>query len=161
MEEKTIKIILIVVILAAVIAAIIIPRSGLRKYLRMNETLFVTTNVLGTICGLAGLVLSIIMPATVIRLHLWELIILPFALIYMYWLMIADAQKKEQVLDEKQEFNMSGGAVVSWCVSIVFMGLVFSQYQNGNLSGGVWFLLFFFQTLTVFSAATLYFYKYK
>ncbi len=161
MEEKIIKIILSVVIIAAIILALIIPRTGLKKYLRMNEPLFVATNVLGAICGLAGLILSLTIPETVIRLHLWELIILPFAIIYIYWAMIADAQKDDALVDEKQAFNMSRGIVVSWCVSIIFMAVVFTQYQNGNLSGGSWFLLFFFQTLMVFSAATLYFYKYE
>ena len=161
MEEKIIKLILAVILITAVISAIIIPRTGLKKYLKMNDTLFIATNVLGTLCGITGLVLSFIMPGTLIRLHIWELIILPFALIYMYWLMVAHVRKTDKIIDEKQAFDMSKGAVVAWCVSIIFMALVFGLYQNGTLSGGVWFLLFFFQSLGVFSAATLYFYHYE
>ncbi|HID38457.1 MAG TPA: hypothetical protein EYP36_02960 [Calditrichaeota bacterium] len=161
MEEKIIKIVLLVILFAAVLLAFIMPRTGLKRYLKMNDTLFVTTNVLGILCGITGLVFSFLMPATLIRLHIWELIIMPFALIYLYWLMVADAQKTEKIIDEKQAFDMSKGAVVAWCVSIIFMGIVFSLYQNGNLSGGVWFLLFLFQSLGVFSAATFYFFKYE
>lgn len=117
------------------------------------------TGIIGILCGLAGLTVSIMQPVFITELHLWELIAVPFALVYFYWLMIEKINKGRDQWDEKQILNMTSAAAFAWSVSIPIMGLVFILYQSAVINGSIWFPIFFFQALLFFSAATIYYYK--
>lgn len=157
--EKIIKLILVTVLVLAGFLYWYLPKTHLSKRFKMNESLFMLTGIIGVICGLAGLTVAIMQPVLITELHLWELIAMPFALIYFYWLMIEKINKGEEQWDEKQIFNMTSAAAIAWVISIPAMAVIFMFYQSAAIKGLVWFPIFFFQALLFFSAGTLYYYK--
>jgi len=157
--EPIIKLILVAVLVTAGFLYCFLPKTRLAKHFKMNENLFILTGVIGILCGLAGLAVSIIQPVFITELHLWELIAVPFALVYLYWQMIENINKGRDQWDEKQIFNMTSARAFAWGVSIPIMVLVFILYQSAVINGLIWFPIFFFQALLFYSAATLYYYK--
>ena len=157
--ETIVKVTLLVVLLIAGLAYWFVPRLAIARKFRMNETTFIISTVIGMICGAVGLVLTIVWPDGLLDLHLWELIMLPFVLMNIYWAIIMRVQKTVIIVDEKQAYNMTSAAGVTWAWSIPIMVLVFVLYQQSVLSGVLWFPSYLFASLLVFSAATLYLFK--
>ena len=157
--EIIIKLILVIVLVIAGFLYWFLPKTRLAIHFKMNESLFMLTGVVGIFCGLAGLTVSIMQPVFIIELHLWELIAVPFALVYFYWQMIEKINKGRNQWDEKQILNMTSAAAFAWSVSIPIMVFVFILYQSAVINGLIWFPIFFFQALLFYSAATLYYYK--
>ena len=157
--ETIVKITLLVVLLLAGLAYWFVPRLAIARKFRMNETTFIISTVIGMICGAVGLVLTIVWPDGLLDLHVWELIMLPFVLMNIYWAIIMRVQKTVIIVDEKQAYNMTSAAGVTWAWSLPIMVLVFVLYQQSVLSGVLWFPSYLFASLLVFSAATLYLFK--
>jgi hypothetical protein len=64
-----------------------------------------------------------------------------------------------QVLDEKQDADMTRAAATTWGVTIPAMCLAFVLPDAGLFDGGLWFPCYLFVTLLVFSATTLYYFR--
>ncbi len=157
--EKLIKLVLVLIFVIAILVYWLLPKTAFAKSLKMHETLFTLTNLIGILCGLTGLAMTMVQPEKIIEYHLWELIAVPFALVYLYWLLLGKINSGKESIDEKQVFNMTSAAAFAWILSIPVMVFVFMLFQSAVLDGLVWFPIFFFQGLLIFSAATLYFYK--
>ncbi len=157
--ENTVKLILVVVLLVAGLCYWLLPKTRFARHLKMNEGVFVVSNVIGMICGALGLAVTILWPRYIIELHLWEFIIMPLVLVYAYWGVVMRTGKTLAIFDEKQNVNLTGAAAISWVASIPAMAILFVLYYQGILDGNLWFPYYMFMTLLVFSAGALYYFK--
>lgn len=123
--EKIIKLALVLMLAGAILLYWLLPRTRLARRITMNETLFSVTSIVGIICGAAGLVVTVLWPQFIVQLHLWELILMPFVLLNIYWAVIMKTRRSAQILDEKQLFDMTHAAAVTWGVSITAMAILF------------------------------------
>ena len=157
--EKVIKIILLLIIILAILSYWLIPKLKLRSGFRMNENVFMITQSIGVICGLAGLLITFIYPKNVIELHLWELLIMPYFIIQVYWLIVMKIRKSGEILDEKQEYDMGKAGGITFGISLPAMVIIFILYQNEIVQGLIWFPYYLFITLLAFSCATIFYFK--
>jgi len=157
--EKAIKVTLLIVVILGIAIYWLLPKTRLAKRLKMSETLFIITNIIGVSCGIIGLVVTFLFPQLIVEIHLWELIVAPFALIYIYWAMIMRIRKTAAIVDEKQDYNMTKAAAITMAFSIPAMVIMFMFYYNKIFTGPIWFPYYFFVTLLLFSGSTLYLFK--
>lgn len=157
--EKIIKFSLLVIVLLGGLLYWLLPKTKMAQKLKMNESLFIVTHVIGIICGIVGLAITFLFPSYIIQWHLWELVVIPFALIYLYWLIIQKTMKAITIVDEKQDFNMTKAAALTMAISIPAMVIMFLLYYNNILTGSIWFPYYFFVTLLFFSGTTLFLFK--
>lgn len=162
--ELIIKITVFFLVMLGVAAFLIIPKTKIAECIRMTEKVFTVTSLIGIICGIIGLGTTIMWPEKIIELHLFELILIPFLLMYGYWGIVLKIQRKEElssILDEKQIDNIKDAASTTLGV-VTGLFLIFffiSSSHSLQLQGTVWFLVYFFFSLFVFSASTLYYFK--
>lgn len=162
--ERVIKITVFFLIMLGVAAFLIIPNTKIAERIRMTEKVFTVTSIIGILCGITGLGTTIMWPEKIIKLHLFELILIPFLCMYGYWGIVLKIQHKEEfssILDEKQIENIKDAASTTLGV-VTGLFLIFffiSSSHSLQLQGTVWFLVYFFFSLLIFSAATLYYFK--
>jgi hypothetical protein len=84
---------------------------------------------------------------------------MPLVLLYAYWMVVMRRARSSNVLDEKQNADMTMAGAVTWTISIPAMALAFVLPDARLLAGGLWFPFYLFVTLVVFSAVTLYYFK--
>jgi len=157
--EKLIKLTLLLIIIVAGLSYWLIPKSKFRSKFQMNENVFIVTQSIGILCGIAGLFITFIYPQYIIELHLWELLIMPYFLIYMYWAIVMKIKKSLEIIDEKQGTDMGIAGGITFSISFIAMVIIFNLYQNGIVQGLVWFPYYIFITILVFSCSTLFSYK--
>jgi len=157
--EHIIKLVLVFIVALAIVLYWLLPKTRLAKHFKMNERLFIVTNIVGVICGIIGLAVTFLWPQFIVELHLWELIVAPFALIYIYWLMIVRIRKNSEIIDEKQDYNMTKAGAITMSFSIPAMVIMFMLYYNKIFNGPIWFPYYFFVTLLLFSGTTLFLFK--
>jgi uncharacterized protein YacL len=165
-HEKIIKVVVLFLILAAIVSYLIIPKTRMAEKIRMTERVYTATSVAGIICAVAGLVATGLWPEKIVELHLFELIFIAFALMYGYWgliMKIRQAKEITDILDEKQIENIRSAAATTWAiVTWVFLIFFFASTSNAlQVEGRVWFLVYFFSSLLVFSVATIYYFKWE
>ena len=154
----TIKIFLIAFLLAAFVAYWLLPKTSWARRLRMSESLFYGMNILGVVFGLVGVVASVSWPKTILAGHYFELILLPVLLIYLYS-GVAKKAAREDVYDEKQVHDMTKAAALAWEGSVAVILVVYALFKASILHGLVWFPVFVFATLVVYSASTLFYFR--
>jgi len=157
--EKLIKLTLLAVIILAGLSYWLIPKSKLSSKFQMNEKVFIITQSIGILCGVTGLFISFIYPQYIIELHLWELIIMPYFIIHMYWLIVMKIRKSTEILDEKQEYDMSKAGGITFAISIPAMVIIFMLYQNEIVKGLTWFSYYIFISILIYSSSTLLYFK--
>jgi hypothetical protein len=157
--EKIIKLILGLFIIIAGLSYWLIPKSKLGSRFQMNEYVFIISQAIGILCGLAGLFLTFIYPQKIIKFHLWELLIIPYFLIFVYWLIVMKIRKSTEIVDEKQEYDMGRGDGITFGISIPAMVIMFILYQNEIVNGLIWFPFYIFVTILIYSSSTLFFFK--
>lgn len=153
--EKIIKFGLLIIIILAGLSYWLIPKLKLRSKFHMNEKVFVITQLIGIVCGIAGLFITFIYPQYIIEWHLWELLIIPYFIIHVYWLIVMKIVKSSAIFDEKQEYDMGKAGGVTVGITFPAMVLVFILYQNEIVSGLIWFPYFIFVSVLVFSFSSL------
>ena len=159
MAEKVIKLVLVLILAGAIFLYWLLPRTRLARRIAMNETLFVITCIVGIACGVIGLFVTLVWPQYIVELHLWELILIPFVLVNIYWAVIAKMGKSAGILDEKQLFDMTKAAAGTWGISITAMAILYLLYDRGIVHGVIWFPYYLFGTLLFYSASTLFYSK--
>lgn len=160
MSEAIIKIILVCTIVVAAICYLLIPKSRFAKKIKMSVALFVGTNIIGIIVGISGVIATLFCRENLIESHLWELLIMPYVLVWIYWLIIMRIQKSTFIVDEKQEFDLLNAAGAMIAGTILVFALMFNL-NTGNvvtLDGGLWFPFYLFTTVTLFSGLTILFF---
>ncbi|MBD3224985.1 MAG: hypothetical protein GF313_09660 [Caldithrix sp.] len=156
-----IKLFLLLIILLALLAYGLLPRTRLARRFKMNETLFYMMNIIGVLCGVVGLIVTLIWPHTILSHHYFELILLPAFLVFLFAAAVMNIQSPDAPYDEKQNHDMTTAAALSLPFSVGGMFLLYAMYKEGMIDGLMWFPVFIFLSLTVFSSATLYYYKHR
>ncbi len=157
--ESAIKLVLVALLVVAGAAVWVLPRTRLVAARTVGDTLFVVTAMVGIACGAIGLGVLFAWPQRVLEWHLWELAAMPLVLLYAYWLAIMRRAGTGQVLDEKQDADMTRAGALTWAISIPAMCVAFVLPDASLFDAGRWFPCYLFVTLLVFSATTLYYFR--
>jgi hypothetical protein len=153
------KLVLLGFVILAGLAIWLLPKTRLVSGRQISERLFVITYAVGACCGAAGLVVLFAWPGRVREWHLWELSLIPLVLLYAYWLAVMRKARSSQVMDEKQDADMSKAGALAWGLSIPAMMLAFQLYEAGLFDPALWFPYYILVTLLLHSAGTLYYFK--
>ena len=140
----------------------ILPKTRLSRKFKMNVMAFYIMNAVGIAFGIIGIIVSFMRPDLIFERHYFELILMPILCIYVYTAIIRKAQAVSTVsdlYDEKQNLNMTQAAALTWPASIIIVFLLYAMYQEGILTGLVFFPFFLFFTFTFYSASTLYLFR--
>ncbi len=157
--ESVMKLVLALVLFAGGLGVWLLPKTSLVRSRRIGERLFVATCVVGVLCGATGLVLILVWPRQAIQWHLWEAAATPLALTYMYWMVIMRRAGSTNVVDEKQNLDMTNAGSLAWALSVPVMAVAWILSERGAFDNAVWFPYYLFVTLVLFSGATLYLFK--
>ena len=157
--EAVIKLGLVALLVLAGLAIWLVPKTRLATSRVVGDRLFVATCVVGIACGATGLLILLAWPQHVLDWHLWEVAAMPLVLLYAYWMTVMRRARGSDVLDEKQNADMTTAGAMTWAISIPAMSLAFVLPDARLLAGGLWFPCYLFVTLLVFSAVTLYYFK--
>ena len=157
--EVLIKLTLLLIIILAGVSYWLIPKSKFRSKFQMNENVFIITQSVGILCGVTGLLITFIYPQYIIEFHVWELLIMPYFVIYVYWIIVMKIRESSEIIDEKQEYNMGKAGGITFGISIPAMLIIFILYQNDIVQGLIWFPYYIFITVLIFSCSTLFYFK--
>lgn len=136
------------------------------KYVAKDSNIFMVTQYVGILCGLMGLSsssLGFLFPrAWTLETHTTlssTIFLTPYVLIVAYWLAVKFQEKTKQWYDEKQLQDIGKSALLTLTGSVFLMTFLFIANYN-QLSGVVsllWFPLYTFLVLLLFSLGNLYF----
>ena len=155
----SIKLFFALALLIAFLLYWLLPRTRLGIRLKMSEPLFYVINITGIVCGVVGLIVSFGWPQLILTHHYYELILLPVLFVYLYSGVIMKARKEDEVYDEKQIRDMTCAAAKVLPYSILAMFLLYLLYKENILQGLVWFPIYIFFTLAVYSGGTLFYFR--
>ncbi len=133
----------------------ILPKTRFSRRIRMNERLFVVSQFIGMACGAAGLTATFLRPRLIAEAHLMWALVLPFVLVQLYWLLIFRIEKTTDIIDEKQNYDMTMAGAVTMAFSIPAMAVLFVLYEKNIVAGMLWFPYYLFTTILLFSAGVL------
>ena len=137
----------------------LIPKTNFSKKLKVSESFFIFINIVGIICGLLGLVVTFIYPQYIMAEHYYELILIPVFTLYMYTALVGRIQKSKEIYDEKQNLDMTRAAAFALPVTVVVMFLLFAFSDEISMINIIWFPVYIFFTIMVFSLTTLVLFK--
>jgi len=134
-----------------------------------DEAIFINAQYIGIFTGVLGLAilasLSIFSPLWAIKkgiVTVCAVLIIPYAAIAIYWLVIKIRERVTEWYDEKQFQDVTKAGLISFLSSIVILAIFFviqNTLSNFPLLNVIWFPLYFFIALLIFSGAILYFSK--
>ncbi len=158
--ENIVKFFLLFVVLLGAAACFILPRV-LRKAkispgAPVFEKLFRITFMTGILTGASGLTAAFLLKETLFTLHIWELLLIPFFLVHIYYYIIVMSGRESGAdYDEKQLQDMTKGAAFAWALIFPVMVGVFVWYQQSKSSSLIWFPVFLFGSILIYSAGAL------
>ncbi len=130
-----------------------------------DEAIFIDTQYIGiftSILGLAILIsLSVFSPLWAIKkgiVAVCAMLVIPYAAIAIYWLLIKIRERVTEWYDEKQFQDVTKAGFISFLSSIVILAIFFvvqNIFKKFALLGVIWFPLYFFIALLIFSAILL------
>ena len=133
-----------------------------------DEAIFINAQYIGIFTGVLGLAilasLSIFSPLWAIKkgiVVVCAVLVVPYAAIVIYWLIIKIRERVTEWYDEKQFQDVTKAGLVSFLSSIAILAIFF-VFQNTckfPLLSVIWFPLYFFIALLIFSRTILYFSK--
>ena len=140
-------------------------RQSTRPVFAFNEdTIFQIVHWIGATCGAIGLCFNIHFirkgPATqnlAVLVTTYILILFPYGISVLYWLLMRIKQHFSEWYDEKQLQDISKAGFITLILSIPGMAGLFLIGESQTL---LWFPHFLFLTLLLFSATTLYLNKF-
>ncbi len=141
-------------------------KENLLENVACDSNIFLIVQYIGIICGLMGLAfasLGFFFPrAWNLEIHstLTPIILLiPYALAVLYWLITKLQEGQHQWYDEKQVQDIGKSAFVTLISTIIFMTALFiANYNNlGGVVSILWLPLYLFLVLVLFSAGNLFF----
>lgn len=150
-------------------------RAKKEEIVLKDDSIFINAQYIGILSGISGLVLIVIfsllystiypLPPGILKAGITVtsiMAVVPYILIIIYWLVIKAREKISEWYDEKQYQDLTRSSLISLVVSIIFLLLIFiMQYIGGGFQilNFIWFPVYFFFTLLLFSATTLFFNK--
>ncbi len=148
-----------------ILKTIISPQETNTKLRIKDQTIFTLAQYMGIISGIMGLLhtFSLILRHVSldrlwIYLPFYFLYLLPYLIIISYWLAMKSREKFEDWYDEKQLKDLLKSALTTLILSVpvTILFLFFGQFAQLY-----WFPYYLFSMLTLFSASTLYYYKWE
>jgi len=143
-----------------------IRKNPAKKIVLKDESIFINTNYIGILCSISGLliliILSIFMPLWAIRkgiIILTSMIILPYIIIAVYWLITKVREKIGEWYDEKQYQDITKASLFTLASSVVLLAVIFAfQYWAAgfDLLDVIWFPAYLFTTMLIFSSSTIF-----
>jgi hypothetical protein len=143
-----------------------LPDNGAKNLALKDEAIFLDVQYVGiftSIMGLAILVaLSLFTPLWAIKkgiITLCIVLLLPYAMIVAYWILLKIREKITEWYDEKQFQDVTRASFISLIASMLILAVFFliqNLYTRFALMNVIWFPLYFFMTLLVFSSIVLY-----
>ncbi len=134
-----------------------------------DEAIFINAQYIGIFTGVLGLAilvsLSIFSPLWAIKkgiVTVCAVLVIPYAAIVIYWLVIKIRERVTEWYDEKQFQDVTKAGLVSFLSSIVILAIFFviqNTLSKFPLLSVIWFPLYFFIALLIFSGTILYFSK--
>jgi hypothetical protein len=131
-----------------------------------DEAIFINTQYIGIFTSVFGLAILITLSASA---PLWAikkgivamcaLLIIPYAAIAIYWLVIKIRERVTEWYDEKQFQDVTKAGLVSFLSSIIILTIFFvlqNAFKKFLLLNVIWFPLYFFIALLIFSGTILY-----
>jgi uncharacterized protein YjeT (DUF2065 family) len=156
MWETIIKLALVLIIVLSGLGLWLLPRTRLAKRFEMTEKLFTATQIIGMICGATGLAVMFIWTRAAMDNYLWELILMPYFVMMVFWGIIRRTQKSREIIDEKQGLDMAQAMAITFGFSTIVMGFVlFPLYSADLLRGAMWYPVYLFLSILFFSVFTL------
>jgi hypothetical protein len=131
-----------------------------------DEAVFINAQYIGIFTGILGLVilasLSIFSPLWAIKkgiVILCAVMVIPYAAIVIYWLVIKTRERVTEWYDEKQFQDVTRAGLISFLSTIVILAIFFvlqNTLTKFPLLSVIWFPLYFFIALLIFSGTILY-----
>ena len=149
--------------------------KGAEEIVVKDDSIFINAQYIGILSGISGLVLITVFSlqySTAGTLPLWALkagiagmcfiAAVPYSLIVLYWLVLKAREKPGEWYDEKQFKDLSKSGLITLVASIVLLLALFIlqlSLENVLVLIMIWFPLYFFFVLFLFSALILFFNK--
>lgn len=131
-----------------------------------DEAVFINAQYIGIFTGTMGLfiliALSVFSPLWAIKkgiVALCAILVIPYAAIVIYWLVIKIRERVTEWYDEKQFQDVTKAGLVSFVSSIIILASFFiiqNTLAKFPLLFVIWFPLYFFMALLIFSGYILY-----
>jgi hypothetical protein len=150
-------------------------KQGDQEIVVKDDSVFINAQYIGILSGISGLVLITVFSllySAAYTLPLWALkagisvmcfiAVVPYSLIVLYWLVLKSREKPGEWYDEKQFRDLSKSSLVTLIISVVFLLVLFilqNALENVLVLNTVWFPLYFFFVLLLFSGLILFFNK--
>jgi hypothetical protein len=163
--ERIISLACLVFVLVPMVLYWILPSaSGGKNRRLLGESAFVFSFYSGIVIGLLGLCAALTDPGFTIRSHMFELLFVLYGLNFVFWARVMKSRSTTDVsgiLDEKQIRNLSDSAAVTLLAVTGIMAVMYFVSYHGVFAaeGMVWFLVYFFTAMTVFSLANLVYFR--
>lgn len=154
-----VKFIILAILIILFLAAWISPKTEAGKKVKMNEKLFVISNLILFICGITGFVLTIILGDRIMSTHIFEILLLPAVFAFVLIGVSKTGKGFEEKYDEKQKSDMRDAAVFSWMSIILATFILYAAYSAGNVTGLLFFPIIIYLAFTTYAGSLLYFYK--
>jgi hypothetical protein len=152
----------------------LIMNNHIKKYSSQNgigvpvkdEAVFINAQYIGIFTGVMGIVilasLSFFSPLWAIKkgiVTLCAVMVIPYIAIVIYWLVIKTRERVTEWYDEKQFQDVTKAGLISFISSIAILAIFFvlqNTVSKFPQIGVVWFPLYFFIALLIFSGTILY-----
>jgi hypothetical protein len=131
-----------------------------------DEAIFINAQYIGIFTGILGIVilvsLSFFTPLWAIKkgiVTLCAVLVIPYAAIVICWLVIKIRERVTEWYDEKQFQDVTKSGLVSFLSTIVLLAIFFiiqNTVSKFRLLSVIWFPLYFFIALLIFSGTILY-----
>lgn len=131
-----------------------------------DEAVFINAQYIGIFTGILGLAvlisLSLFSPLWAIKkgiVTLCAVTVIPYAAIVIYWLIIKFRERVTEWYDEKQFQDVTKAGLISFMSSIIILAIFFvlqNTLTKFPLLSVIWFPLYFFIALLIFSGTIIY-----
>ncbi|NLE33772.1 MAG: hypothetical protein GX622_01570 [Bacteroidales bacterium] len=134
----------------------------------VDEALFEATQWIGIVCGLTGVAFTVYAYAvlgdaalkswlTWLLLFYCAVIIMPWLVLVIYWIVRLAAKSDRTVYDEKQRHDLAFSGMVTWLSSIPLMAaiMIINFGNESHATVHLWFPFYLFTSLLIFSATLL------
>jgi hypothetical protein len=152
------KLALFIYIVGALIGAYFLSRTQWAKRISISERLFQTLHIVGALSGIVGVGLTITMPESILSEHIYEVVLMPVFTIYLY-VGVALLAQGEDTFDEKQVSNMANAGGLAFGASWIVVLVIDKLHQAEVFPEAVFFPLYHFSALAIYSAAVAYFFR--
>jgi hypothetical protein len=146
--------------------AFLFRKKGEEEFIAKDSTVFVLAQYIGAVTGLLGLFFTLVnflfpRPLWMIKYHAAATafsLLVPYALITSYWMLVKIKEKTKDFYDEKQIQDMGISALTTLVSSTVIMGLLFfiKFDEISGILSVLWLPLYAFLALFLFSSINLY-----